>query len=88
MQIPLLLYGCAARQRPLCEDGRTVEINAHGALIVMNVPVEVGERLLVTNNANNKIQECKVLSVRGVPGGSVAVVIEFIGSAAGFWRKL
>ena len=89
VKIPLFVYGSTPKDEPFVEETCTLEINAHGALIVMKTPVAAGERLLLTNETNEKSQECTVLAVRARRGrdAECAVAVKFGAAAAAFWRK-
>jgi hypothetical protein len=88
VKIPLFIYGVLEAD-PFVEEAQTIEINAHGALIAMKTIVPAGERLLLTNETNERTQECTVLAVRTRRGRSVedAVAVAFGAPAPGFWRK-
>jgi hypothetical protein len=88
VEIPLFVYG-VLEDGPFVEEAQTIEINAHGALIAMNTAVPVGERLLLTNEANERTQECTVLAirVRRRQGVEQALAVAFSLPAPGFWRK-
>jgi hypothetical protein len=87
VQIPLLIYGYSAEDGPFSEDGFTVEINAHGALITMKTTVPPGERLLLTNETNQKYQDCTVLTVTSRRRRDVEVTVGFPAAAPLFWCK-
>jgi hypothetical protein len=89
VKIPLFVYGSTPKDEPFVEETCTLEINAHGALIAMKTPVSAGERLLLTNETNEKSQECTVLAVRARRGrdAECAVAVKFGAAAPAFWRK-
>jgi len=87
VQIPLLVYGHNPNDVPFFEEAYTIEINAHGALIAMKTAVPPGGRLLLTNETNQKTQECTILSVTTKQRSEVEVTIAFATAAAQFWRK-
>jgi len=91
VRVPLLVYGSISSLRgaaPIFEKAWTIEINAHGALIAMKTMVPPGERLFVTNEANQKTQECTVLSVLAKIEQPVEVAVRFTGAAPQFWRRV
>jgi hypothetical protein len=90
VKIPLFIYGNTLQGAPFLEESHTIDINAHGALIAMKTTVIPGQRLLLTNETNEKTQQCTVLAVR-VRQGEVeenAVAVAFGIPAPEFWRKL
>ena len=90
VKIPLLIYGNKLQGDPFLEEAHTININAQGALIAMKTTVAPGQRLLLTNETNERTQECTVLAVRARQGQEVedAVAVTFGASAPEFWRKL
>jgi hypothetical protein len=56
----------------------------------MKTTVAPGQRVLLTNETNERTQECTVLAVRARQGQEVedAVAVTFGASAPEFWRKL
>jgi hypothetical protein len=90
VKIPLFIYGNTLQGSPFLEETLTIDINAHGALIAMKTTVVPGQRLLLTNETNERTQECTVLAVRARQGQDVedAVAVTFGAPAPGFWRKL
>jgi hypothetical protein len=87
VQIPLLVYGYTLHDGPFAEKTSTIEINAHGALIAMETAVPPGERLLLTNETNQKTQQCIVLSVTTRQRSEEEVAVAFTTAAPQFWRK-
>ena len=87
VQIPLLVYGYTLNDGPFAEKTSTIEINAHGALIAMETVVPPGERLLLTNETNQKTQQCIVLSVTTRQRCEEEVAVAFATAAPQFWRK-
>ena len=91
VRVPLLVYGSVSSLRgvaPIFEKASTIEINAHGALIAMKTIIPPGERLFVTNESNQKTQECTVLSVLAKIEQPVEVAVRFTGAAPKFWRRM
>lgn len=88
VKIPLFIYG-VLNDAPFLEQTHTIEINAHGALIALKTPVPQGEHLLLTNEINERTQECTVLAVRArqARGEGNAVAVAFGTPAPAFWRR-
>ena len=87
VQIPLFVYGYTLHDGPFAEKTYTIEINAHGALIAMETAVPPGERLLLTNENNQKTQQCIVLSITTRQRPETEVAVAFAAAAPQFWRK-
>lgn len=88
VQIPLLVYGYKRDDGPFYEQAHTIEINAHGALIAMKTAMPPGERLLLTNETNQKTVECTIQSLATGQGQVIVVAVAFDTPAPDFWRKL
>ena len=87
VEIPMLVYGYTLHDGPFAEKTSTIEINAHGALIAMETVVPPGERLLLTNEINQKTQQCIVLSVTTRQRSQEEVAVAFATAAPQFWQK-
>ena len=70
----------------ITEDSFTVEINAHGALILLAMKVRAGQKIIVRNWATAKEQECRVVHVREAAGGKHEVGIAFPYAMPRFWN--
>jgi hypothetical protein len=88
VQVPLLVYGYARNGNPFSEQAHTIEINAHGALIAMKTAMPPGERLLLTNETNQKTVECTVQTLSTGQGQVIVAAVAFAAPAPEFWRKL
>lgn len=71
---------------PITEESSTVEINAHGALILLAMKVRAGQKITIRNWATAKEQECRVVHVREAPGGKSEVGIAFPHAMPRFWN--
>ena len=86
LQIPLLVQAQFEDGLPIKEDTKTVEVNAHGGLIVLAMKVRAGQKLVLRNWATAEEQECRVVHVREIPGGKSAVGIAFAYAMPRFWH--
>jgi hypothetical protein len=85
--LPLFVYGSLLGGDPFYEETFTISINGTGGLILMASPVELGQRIMVTNQGNDQTQECIVVSVAPQPAGSY-VAIKFPTPMPQFWHGL
>jgi len=86
VQIPLFVYGHTSEGEPFYEDTSTVAVNAHGGLISMQAAVELGQRLLMTNRVNDRMQACIVIHASERADGGWNVAFSFTAAIASFWR--
>jgi hypothetical protein len=85
--LPLFIYGSLLGGDPFYEETFTISIHETGGLIWMAGSVEPGQRLMVTNQANDQTQECVVVSVVAQPAGSY-VAFRFSTPAPQFWHGM
>jgi hypothetical protein len=86
-QLPLFIYGSLPGGDPFYEETFTISVHETGGLIWMASRVESGQRIMVTNQANDQTQECAVVSIVAQPAGSY-VAFRFSASAPQFWHGM
>jgi hypothetical protein len=86
LRIPIQVKGFPEEGIPINEDTTTVEVNAHGALIVLAMRVRPGQKLVLRNWGNAKEQECRVVHVKEIHGAKNEVGIAFSIPQAKFWN--
>src|SRR5262249_38621614 len=85
--LPLFIYGSLLGGDPFYEETFTISINGTGGLILMASRVPPGQRIMVTNQANDQTQECVVVSVAPQPAGSY-VAFKFTAPTPQFWHGM
>ena len=68
------------------EAGHTLVVNAHGALIGLEMKVEPNEFLSIKNAYSGEEKNSRVIQVREETGGANEVAIEFTEPAPRFWH--
>jgi len=86
--IPLFVYGYTAEGHPFYEDTSTIAVNVHGGSMRMETRVQLGERLLVTNRRNGRMQPCIVVFLMARAGGGLEVAFSFTAAMPYFWQNL
>jgi hypothetical protein len=86
LQVPVLVRAQFAGDEPITEETKTLEVNAHGALIALAMKVRPGQKLFLRNWATAKEQECRVVHVREKPIGKNDVGIAFPFAMPQFWN--
>jgi hypothetical protein len=86
LEVPLLVYGSDADKQPFHEETDTVDITAHGCLLVLEADVVRGQRLFLTNMQNQAERECRVIHVGKRARGKARIGVEFLHAAPDFWR--
>ena len=65
---------------------RSLSVNGHGGLTVLDVPVSVGQTLFLVNENSRQKAECKVVSLRPGDDGKTIVAFEFTSPHGNFWK--
>jgi hypothetical protein len=79
-------YSHAPGESPFHEEATTLEVSSHGGLLTLAANVSVGQKLLLTNIANQEERECYVVRFTCKHGQKRDVAIEFTRSAPDFWQ--
>lgn len=73
-------------QEPVFTRGKTIDVNAHGALLDIAMAVDVGQTLRMVNVRTKREIECHVLRfAKRYPEGGGQVGVEFAGVSRHFW---
>ena len=71
---------------PFEEHTETVIVNSHGALLLLNAPVEIGQKLVMRHANTREEVEVEVISFGGRRAGKTQVGIQFHKPSPQFWR--
>ncbi len=85
LDVPILIRGEAADKKIFQEETFTLIVNAHGAQLMLETKVTLGQRLVVLNPNNWDEREGKVAFVGPPYAGLARVGIEFTRPAPEFW---
>jgi hypothetical protein len=88
LHIPLRLDWQPENQARVSEEAETVVVNAHGALVRLDLVPTLGQKLSLQNKSANQTQDAIVVFVgkEAAKDGKFSVGIEFIQPNASFWR--
>jgi hypothetical protein len=84
LQIEVNVSGYNAKGAPFTEDTRTVEISAFGGSVILRIPVNKGQRLLLSNLKTKVMVECVVANLEA-RGTEWLVGLAFIVANQPFW---
>jgi hypothetical protein len=84
IRIPLLVRTLTVKH-PTPEKTHTVEVNAHGALILLATEVAVDQFIILTNATTGEELQSRVVSLGPSFLGKTQVRIEFIKPSPRFW---
>lgn len=85
VDIPVLIRG-ESGGRAFQEETFTVTVSAHGALLMLETEVSLGQKLTVRNPKNSDEREVRVAYKGAVHAGLAQVAVEFRGPAPEFWQ--
>lgn len=80
------VYGKKLDGSPFYENAKTINVSVHGALMILNVPVSKGQKLLLFNEATERQQVCQITDVRIRDAESIEVAVAFPTPHAEFWN--
>lgn len=87
MYVPVFVYGYKDATEPFHQDTNTLEVNANGGLLRLDVPVHHGQKLLVVNRLTQEEQECYVVTLAKRPKRAERHVgVALTKPASEFWR--
>ena len=86
MPIPLFVYGHTPEGYPFYQETFTNSVNVHGGSMRMEASVQLGQRLLLTNQKNDCALPCIVVFAGARPGGGIDVAFSFTAAMPYFWR--
>jgi hypothetical protein len=86
LRLPILVIARGPDQKHVSENAFTTNVNAHGALILMSMRLETGQKVLFRNTDTLEEQFVRVIHVTPAAEGKTEVGVEFLKPAPKFWR--
>jgi hypothetical protein len=77
--------GKNAEGRPIRAVAETIVVNAHGALMYLDEPMEMSAELTIISPATQEEQECRVVFLGDSSERGRRVGVEFLSPAPHFW---
>ena len=84
--IPVYVYGHGPNREPFHEEAHTLHVNANGALLLLSVPVQNGQRLLLTNGLTQQEQDCRVVFLGTRHSRTIETGVAFPETNPRFWH--
>lgn len=84
-RIPVHAKGKNAEGRKFQAKSQTIVINAHGGLLYLNEPLELGSELILINPATEEEQECRIVYLGDTSEKGTRVGVEFLSPSPHFW---
>lgn len=85
LDVPVVVRGDSADHHAFREETFTVTVSAHGALIMLENKVSLGQKIVVMNPKNWDERECRVAYIGPDRAGLAQVAVEFPQPAPDFW---
>lgn len=86
LSVPVMVHGANAAGKSFQELTRTVSLNANGALLLLNSPVQERQTVVIENKNTGHEEECRVVFVGPSENGACKVGVEFTRAVGGFWE--
>lgn len=86
MDISVYVYGHGPGKETFHEEAHTLNVNADGALLLLSVPVQRGQLLLLTNLQTEKDMDCRVVYLGTRHSRTVEAGIVFSRHNPDFWQ--
>jgi len=77
--------GKNADGRQIHSTAETIVVNAHGALMYLDEPMQMGVEFTITSPATQEEQECRVVFIGDLSDRGLRVGVEFLTPAPHFW---
>jgi hypothetical protein len=88
LRVSLMVEGQAADGNGFRRRSHTESVSAYGALIHLDVPVIVGQKLLLVNEATEETVECRIVSLRHSREGRLCAGVEIMSGETNFWHMV
>jgi hypothetical protein len=82
------VYGHGQGLSPFFEENSILNASGTGALLLMRTPVVAGQKLLLINEASQRVQECRVVRTSCCDSLELEVAVEFPSPQPEFWTRL
>ena len=86
LQVPVVVEWQLANKKQILEEGRTVIVNAHGALVELGASPEQGQRIVLRNARTSEQIESTVKLVTAGESAKFHVALEFNAPSPTFWH--
>ena len=88
MQVAVRIRGMDAQGKSFEEEASTLAINAHGALVQLQVRLTSGGTVTMQHKQTQEEQECHVVFLGPVRSGKAEIGLEFSEPRPTFWRVI
>jgi hypothetical protein len=86
LDVAVYVYGYGPSKEPFHEEAHTLKVNDNGALLLLSVPVQKGQQLLLTNQLTQRDQDCRVVYLGTRHSRTVETGVAFPRTNPEFWQ--
>jgi hypothetical protein len=86
LDVSVYVYGHGPGKETFHEEAHTLNVSANGALLLLSVPVQRGQQLLLTNQNTEQEMECRVVYLGTRHSRTVETGIMFPRTNPDFWQ--
>ena len=86
LRLPILVIARGPDQQHVSENAFTANVSAHGALILLSMRIEAGQKILIRSTETLEEQFVRVVHVTAAAEGKSEVGVEFLKPSPKFWR--
>ena len=86
LDLSVYVYGHGPGKDPFHEEAHTLSVNANGGLLLLSVPVQMGQTLLLTNQLTQQEQDCRVVFLGTRHSRTVETGVAFPQTNPDFWQ--
>ena len=87
MDVAVYVYGHGPGRDPFHEEAHTLNVSTNGALLLLSVPVQTGQQLLLTNEDTEREQSCRIVFLGAQHSRTVEAGVEFSEANPDFWHN-
>ena len=86
LDVSVYVYGHGPGREPFHEEAHTLNVNATGALLLLSVPVQKGQQILLTNLLTDREQDCQVVFLGTKRSRTIEAGVAFSQPNPDFWN--
>lgn len=86
LRLPILIVARGADNRHESENAFTINVSAHGALLLLSMRVSLNQKILIRHIETLEEQFVRVIHVTPAAEGKSEVGVDFLKPAPKFWR--
>jgi hypothetical protein len=86
LDVSVYVYGHGPGKETFHEEAHTLNVSANGALLLLSVPVQTGQLLLLTNQRTEQEMDCRVVYLGTRHSRTVETGVVFPRTNPAFWQ--